>query len=81
MWRWQDWRLIVGVSFSVIAFFNDFPRGYYIALMASLAVFLMIYINQPLYPILLGALIILPGLVRLVRFLQKYPRQSEASNE
>jgi hypothetical protein len=73
--------LIVGISFSVIAFFNDFSRGYYIALMASLAVFLMIYINQPLYPILLGGLIFLPGLVLFVRFLRAYPLPGEASNE
>ena len=34
--------LIVGVSMILVAFFNDFPRGYYIAIMMSLAVFLMI---------------------------------------
>lgn len=73
--------LIVGVSFSVIAFFNDFTRGFYIALLASLATFLMIYLNQPLYPILIGALILLPGLVLFVRFLRAYPLPREASYE
>ena len=73
--------LIVGGSFTLIAFFNDFTRGYYIALMASLATFLMVYLNQPLYPILLGALILLPGLVLFVRFLRDYPLRTEVTDE
>ena len=82
MWQWRRFSaLIVGVSFSVIAFFNDFTRGFYIALLASLATFLMIYLNQPLYPILIGALILLPGLVLFVRFLRAYPLPREASYE
>ena len=74
--------LIVGPSMIVIAYFSDFPRGYYIAVMMSLAVFLMIYLNQPVYPIMIGGLIILPGLVLFVRFLKTYPLQrKEASHE
>ena len=65
--------MLVGVSMILVAFFNDFPRGYYIAFMASLAVFLMIWLNQPIYPFLLGVLIVLPGVVLLIRFLSKYP--------
>jgi L-lactate permease len=57
----------------VMAYFNDFPRGYYIAVLMALAVFLMIWINQPYYPAVIGALIILPGLVLFIRFLMKYP--------
>jgi len=73
--------LIIGVSFTVMAYFTDFPRGYYIALLSSLAVFLMIYLNQPIYPIIIGTLIILPGLVLFVRFLRDYPLRTEASDE
>jgi hypothetical protein len=65
--------MLVGVSMILVAFFNDFPRGYYIAVMASLAVFLMIWLNQPIFPILLGLMIVLPGVVLLIRFLSKYP--------
>jgi hypothetical protein len=65
--------LMVGTGMLLAAFFTDFPRGYYIALMFSLAVFLMIYLNQPVYPIIIGILIAIPGLVLLVRFLKKYP--------
>ena len=69
--------LMVGPSMILVAYFTDFPRGYYIALMFSLAVFLMIYINQPIYPIIIGLLIALPGLVLFIRFLKKYPLPHE----
>jgi hypothetical protein len=65
--------MLVGVSMILMAYFNDFPRGYYIAIMASLAVFLMIWLNQPVFPIILGGLILLPGVVLFIRFLSKYP--------
>ena len=69
--------LIVGPSMILVAFFRDFPRGYFIAVMIALAVFLMIYLNQPVYPIIIGALIALPGLVLFVRVLRNYPLQRE----
>ena len=65
--------LFVGPSMILVAYFSDFPRGYYIAILMAAAVFLMILLNQPIYAILIGALIILPGLVLFIRFLQKYP--------
>jgi hypothetical protein len=67
--------LMVGPSMIVSAYFSDFSRGYYIAILMALAVFLMVYLNQPVYPILIGGLIILPGLVLFVRFLKAYPLQ------
>jgi hypothetical protein len=69
--------LFVGPSMILVAYFSGIPRGYYIAVMMALAVFLMIYLNEPLYPIVIGALIVLPGLVLLVRFLSKYPLPRE----
>jgi hypothetical protein len=66
--------LIVGSGMTLVAYFQDFSRGYYIAVVMMLAVFLMIYLNQPIYPIILGALIILPGIVLFIRFIQKYPQ-------
>lgn len=65
--------LFVGPSMILIAYFNDFPRGYYIAAMMSLAVFMMILVNRPIYPLIIGGLIVLPGLVLFVRFLKAYP--------
>jgi hypothetical protein len=74
--------LFVGPSMLLIAFFNDFGRGYYIGVLMALAVFLMILLNQPLYPLLIGLLIIIPGIVLFVRFLQRYPLPgAEAADE
>jgi Ca2+/Na+ antiporter len=71
--------LMVGPSMILVAYFRDFPRGYFIAVMIALAVFLMVYLNHPVYPIIIGALIALPGLVLFLRFLQKYPLPREES--
>jgi hypothetical protein len=71
---------IVGTSIIIIAYFSDFPRGYYIAILMALAVFLMIYLNQPVYAVVIGLLIIIPGLVLFVRFLKKYPLPKEAAS-
>jgi hypothetical protein len=70
--------LFVGPAMILIAYFIDFTRGYYIAVMMSLAVFLMILVNRPIYPVVIGGLIILPGLVLFVRFLKKYPLPQES---
>jgi len=69
--------LILGTSMIVVAYYSDFPRGYYIALMMAMAVFLMIYLNKPIYPILIGGMIILPGVVLFIRFLKMYPLPRE----
>ena len=74
--------LIVGPGMILVAYFKDFPRGYFIAIMIALAAFLSIYQNQPIYPIIIGVVITVPGLVLFVRFLQKYPlRHQDASHE
>lgn len=66
--------LFVGPSMLLIAYFTDFPRGYYIALILSLGVFFMIWFWQPLIQIGAALLIIIPGLILFVRFLRQYPR-------
>jgi hypothetical protein len=65
--------LFVGPSMLLMAYFTDYPHGYYIAVLMSVAVFVMIYRNQPLYPVLIGGLIVVVGLVSLASFLRKYP--------
>jgi hypothetical protein len=65
--------LFVGPSTALIAYFNDFLRGYYIAFILSLAVFSLIWFGQPVYLIIAGLLILVPGLVLFVRFLRQYP--------
>jgi hypothetical protein len=69
--------LFVVSGMTLTAYFSDFPRGYFIAAMMALAVFLMIYLNQPVYPVLIGALIIIPGAMLFLRFLKKYPLSGE----
>jgi len=65
--------LFVGPPMLFIAFMNDFQRGYYIAVLFALSVFLMIYFNQPIYALILGGCILIPGLVLFTRFLRAYP--------
>jgi hypothetical protein len=69
--------LMIGPAMILVAYFIDFTRGYYIAILMALAAFFMIYLNQPVYPIIIGILIVLPGLVLLVRFLKTYPLAKE----
>ena len=69
--------LFVGPPIILIAYFGDFLRGYYIAVMMSLAVFVMILLNRPVYALVIGGLIVLPGLVLFVRFLKRYPLPPE----
>jgi hypothetical protein len=73
--------LFVVSGMTLTAYFSDFPRGYFIAAMMALAVFLMIYLNQPVYPILIGVLMIIPGTVLFFRFLKKYPLPGEAGRD
>jgi hypothetical protein len=73
--------LFVGPSLALVAYFNDFPRGYYIAVVMAAAVFLMIWFDRPVYLLIAAAMIILPGIVLFLRFLRQYPRPpAEALN-
>ncbi len=63
----------VGIPMLFIAYLNDFMRGYYIAILISLAVFLMIYTNQPIYPLIISGFILIPGILLFIRFLRMYP--------
>jgi len=65
--------LFVGPSMAMIAYFNDFTRGYYIAFILSLAVFSWIWFDQPIYYVIAGLLIMIPGVVLFVRFLREHP--------
>lgn len=74
--------LFVGPAMLLIAYFNDFLRGYYIAIIVSLAVFSLIWFGQPVYLSIAGLVIMLPGSILFVRFLRQHPLPpTEASNE
>lgn len=65
--------MFVGPSMALMAYFTDFSRGYYIAVLLSLGVFLMIWFRSPVMMLTAAALIFLPGAALFVRFLRKYP--------
>lgn len=65
--------LFVGPSMMAVSYFVDFTRGYYIAVVLAVGVFLMIWFSQPLIQIGAAILILIPGLVLLVRFLRQHP--------
>jgi len=64
----------------LIAYKMENPRGYYHAVVMALAVFLMILFDQAWWMVLGGFLILLPGLVQFMLFLQRYPLD-KASHE
>lgn len=64
---------IVGSSMIVISFFSEFDRGFYISILMAIAVFLMIFLNRPIWPIIIGLVIIIPGVVLLIRFITRFP--------
>jgi hypothetical protein len=74
--------LFVGPSMALISYFNDFVRGYYIAFILSLAVFSLIWFGQPIYLVIAGLVIMVPGVVLFVRFLREHPLPAaEASHD
>jgi hypothetical protein len=65
--------IFVAPGVLLIAYKTDIPRGYYHAVVMALAIFLMILLDQAWWMVLGGVLILLPGLVLFVLFLQRYP--------
>ena len=65
--------MFVGPSMVLIAYFNEFTRGYYIAFILSLGVFSLIWFHRPIYLTISALLIILPGTIFFVRFLREHP--------
>ncbi len=57
----------------LIAYKGDIPRGYFHAVVMTLAIFLMILLDSAWWMVLGGMLVLIPGLVLLIRFLQRYP--------
>ena len=74
--------LFVGPSMVLLAYFNEFLRGYYIAFITALAVFSLIWFGQPIYLTIAGLLILIPGVVLFIRFLREHPLPpAEASHD
>jgi len=58
---------------TIITYFSDFLRGFYISFLMALAVFLMVYFNQIIFAVAIGLIIVIPGIVLLIRFINRYP--------
>ena len=65
--------LFVGPSTFILFYFSDFVRGYYIAFLLALAVFSMIWFDQPLYLTIAAFVILIPGVILFIRFLRDHP--------
>ncbi len=65
--------MFVGPSIALISYFNDFLRGYYIAFIVSLGVFSLIWFGNPIYLIIAGLLVVVPGLILFLRFFSTHP--------
>jgi len=65
--------IFVAPGMLLIAYMMDIPRFYYHTGVVSLAVFLMILLDTAWWMVLGGALIALPGVFMLARFLRQYP--------
>jgi hypothetical protein len=65
--------IFVAPGMLLIAYKMEIPGGYYHAVTVTLAVFLMIVLDQAWWMALGGGLILLTGLVHLIQFLQRYP--------
>jgi len=65
--------LFVAPGMLLIAYFSEIPRGYFHAVIISIAIFMMILFNQAWWMVAGGVLILVPGIEHLVRFIQKYP--------
>ena len=68
--------IFVAPGMLLIAYKGDIPRGYFHAVVMTLAIFLMILLNSAWWMVLGGMLVLIPGLVLLIRFLQRYPLEN-----
>ena len=86
--RWEGWYvkfLLITIPLTIIAFFLDFRRLYFIAALGGssglLTTIFSSYIDTPLnWTIsngIVGSIIFVMGLVYFVRFIQRYPKPSQ----
>lgn len=67
--------LFVAPGLLLIAYFMEILRGYFHAVIISLAIFMMILSDQAWWMAAAGIFILGEGIVHLIHFLQKYPLQ------
>jgi len=65
--------LFVGPPITLIAYFSDFQRGYFIAVLLSIVVFSMVWFDKMWLLLIAAVLVLIPGVILFIRFLRKYP--------
>jgi hypothetical protein len=66
--------LFVGAAIATIAWFNDYPRGYYIAVIYALCFGLGEYLDNFAIFWIGGLLVMVPGVYLFIRFLKEHPK-------
>jgi hypothetical protein len=69
--------LFVAPGLLLMVYFMEIPRGYFHAVLISLAIFMMILSDQAWWYLAAGIFILGEGIVYLIHFLQKYPLPQE----
>jgi len=70
---WLFVGIFVGAVMAFIAYFNDFTRGYYIAVVFVLTFASVEFMRAPLVFLIGGTLVLIPGVFLLERFLRQHP--------
>ncbi len=69
--------LFVGGLVAIITWFNDIPRGYYIAVVYALSFGLSEILDTTMLFFIGGLLVIIPGVVFFARFLREHPEPAD----
>jgi hypothetical protein len=59
------------------AYYMEIPRGYFHAVITSLAIFFMIIFDQAWWMTAAGVVIMIEGIIHLIQFMRKYPLPSK----
>ncbi len=68
--------LFVTIIMSLIAYFLEFYRGMYIALLFGLSIFIDMSFDLPIAMLVGAVLVAIPGLILFIRFIKQYPIQT-----
>lgn len=69
--------LFITVVMCLIAYFLEFYRGMFIALLFGLGVFVDMSFDLPVAMVASAAIVAIPGLILLIRFIKQYPKKSD----
>jgi len=64
---------VASLSMTVLSYFKEFMRGYYIALLMAAGFFFTLLLDTTTPMIISGTLILVPGLVLFINFMRQHP--------